>query len=90
MAGHPGVDGFEIRVSDNGIGFEGKYASDIFSPFHRVHPARTYEGTGLGLAICYRIVERHNGAISAESMPGSGSTFIIHLPARQDSARHRA
>ncbi len=76
-----GDDGFEITVSDNGIGFEEKYIAAIFTPFQRVHTRRSYEGTGLGLAICQRIVERHQGTISAESTPGEGSTFIIRLPA---------
>lgn len=71
---------YEIRVSDNGIGFEEKYLDRIFSVFQRLHDRKTYEGTGIGLAVCRKIVERYNGTITAESKKGKGSTFIIQLP----------
>lgn len=69
-----------VRLSDNGIGFEPRQAERIFSPFRRLHNARAYEGTGVGLAICRQIVERHQGTIEAEAIPGQGATFIITLP----------
>jgi PAS domain S-box-containing protein len=74
---------FEIRVKDNGIGFEPQYAELVFKPFQRLHSHSEYEGTGMGLSICRKIVERHGGNIRAESEPGKGSTFIIRLPAKQ-------
>jgi light-regulated signal transduction histidine kinase (bacteriophytochrome) len=70
----------EIRVEDNGIGFESKDAARVFLPFHRLHGRAEYEGTGIGLTICRKIVERHDGTIRAESQPGSGSRFIVTLP----------
>ena len=73
----------EIFVEDSGIGFEKEYAELIFRPFQRLHDRKKYEGTGIGLAICRKIVERHGGAIRAESEPGKGSTFIISLPVKQ-------
>ncbi len=69
-----------IIIEDNGIGFDQKYAEKIFSMFTRLHNASDYEGTGIGLALCKKIVEDHNGFISARSKPGEGSTFIISLP----------
>jgi PAS domain S-box-containing protein len=77
----------EITVSDNGIGFEEKYAEKIFTMFERLHGRGKYEGTGIGLAICRRIAERHSGTITARSTPGEGATFTITLPLRQAHER---
>jgi len=71
---------YEIRVKDQGIGFDEKYLDRIFTIFQRLHGRHEYEGTGVGLAVCRRIVERHGGAITAESILGSGATFIVQLP----------
>lgn len=76
----------EIRVQDNGIGFDMKYMNRIFGIFQRLHGRNAYEGTGVGLATCRKIVERHNGTITAESSPGNGATFIIFLAIRQDTS----
>ncbi|KAB8335778.1 PAS domain S-box protein [Scytonema tolypothrichoides VB-61278] len=69
-----------VIVEDNGIGFDEKYLDRIFNVFQRLHGRSEYEGTGIGLAICRKIVERHNGSISAQSRPGQGSKFFIILP----------
>jgi signal transduction histidine kinase len=69
-----------IVIQDNGIGFEQKYAEEIFGMFKRLHHAKDYDGTGIGLALCKKIVEQHNGFISARSKIDEGSTFIISLP----------
>jgi PAS domain S-box-containing protein len=81
----PDADGaYEIRVEDNGIGFEEKYLNKIFLPFQRLHGrSSNYEGVGMGLAICKKIVERHGGKITARSELGKGSTFIVTLPANR-------
>jgi signal transduction histidine kinase len=76
---------YQIRVADNGIGFDEKYLDRIFTVFQRLHSRSQYEGTGIGLAICRKIVERHSGQITASSQPGQGTTFIITLPTRQHS-----
>jgi signal transduction histidine kinase len=70
----------EIRVRDNGIGFNQEFSERIFAPFQRLHGRSQYEGTGIGLAICRKIVERHGGTIRAESSPGNGAAFIVNLP----------
>ena len=69
-----------IGISDNGIGFDNKYLTSVFSLFERLHSKDRFEGTGIGLAIAKKIVEKHNGLISAVSTEGSGSEFRIILP----------
>lgn len=76
----------QVKVADNGIGFDEKYGAHIFAPFHRLHGHGRFEGSGLGLAICKRIVERHNGSISVDSRPGEGTVFSITLPCSQATA----
>ena len=71
---------YKIYISDNGIGFDPKYAEDIFVVFKRLHSYHEFEGTGIGLSICKKIIDKHNGYIKAESKPNEGSTFIIILP----------
>ena len=75
-----GKNYYRITVQDNGIGFDDKYAEDIFRVFKRLHSYQEFEGTGVGLSICKKIVEKHNGFIKAESKIDNGSTFIIGLP----------
>ena len=69
-----------IFIEDNGIGFDPKYAEQIFDMFRRLHSSAEYEGTGIGLALCKKIVEMHNGFISALGKPGEGAVFIVSLP----------
>jgi PAS domain S-box-containing protein len=69
-----------ITLKDNGIGFRKSDAESIFKPFSRLNHQQKYEGTGLGLALCQKIVERHNGAITATSEEGVGATFAVKLP----------
>jgi len=71
---------WEIRVRDNGIGFDEKHAEKIFAPFQRLHGRQAYEGTGMGLAICRRIVTYLGGTLTATSQPGMGATFVVTLP----------
>ena len=57
-----------------------QYLERIFQPFERLHGVNEYPGTGMGLAICKKIVERHQGTITAQSLVGAGTTFIVTLP----------
>jgi signal transduction histidine kinase len=74
---------WRIIVEDNGIGFDQKYAEDIFGMFKRLHNNAEFEGTGIGLALCKKIIEHHHGFISARSKVNEGSTFVISLPVNQ-------
>ena len=68
-----------ITVEDNGIGFDETYLDRIFKPFQRLHSRDAYEGSGLGLAICQKIALHHRGEITARSVPGRGSAFVVTL-----------
>ncbi len=70
-----------LQISDNGIGFEPEYGEKIFQVFQRLHGRDKYSGTGIGLAIVKKIIDNHNGHISATGRPGAGATFDIYLPA---------
>lgn len=72
---------YHLTIRDNGIGFEEKYAQQIFEVFKRLHGRDIYPGSGIGLALCRRIVDNHQGSIFATSEPGTGTTFHILLPA---------
>jgi light-regulated signal transduction histidine kinase (bacteriophytochrome) len=68
-----------FRIRDNGIGFDMRFADQIFGLFHRLHGSTEFAGSGVGLATVQRIVRRHRGRIWVESEPGKGSTFFFTL-----------
>jgi len=68
-----------ITISDNGIGIDEAYQSQIFEMFKRLK-TKAVSGTGIGLASCKKIIESHKGKISVNSKIGEGSSFIISLP----------
>ncbi len=70
----------QMAISDNGIGFEEKYAKEIFEPFKRLHAMQDYPGNGIGLAICKTIADRYGWSISVASQPGEGTTFFVTFP----------
>ena len=70
-----------ISFSDNGIGFDKQYKDRIFEVFQRLHGKEEYTGTGIGLAIVKKIVESHNGIITASGELGQGARFDIYIPA---------
>lgn len=74
------------KIKDNGIGFDQKYHEQIFGLFQRLNGRNEFEGTGIGLAICKKIVENHNGFISAFGEVGKGATFDIYIPVEQQTS----
>jgi PAS domain S-box-containing protein len=71
-----------LSVSDNGIGFEQEYSEKVFEIFYRLHTESKYTGTGIGLAIVKKIVDNHDGMITANSELNKGTTFDIYIPVR--------
>jgi light-regulated signal transduction histidine kinase (bacteriophytochrome) len=75
---------YRISISDNGIGFDDSYAEIIFELFQRLNDKTAYAGTGIGLSICRKILENHNGFITATGKPGEGSRFDLFIPISTD------
>ena len=79
------ADKVEIRISDNGCGIPMENLEYLFEPFFTTKAVG--KGTGLGLHISKTIIEKHHGQILVESTVGNGTTFIIHLPAADDTVQ---
>lgn len=74
--------GLEVTIQDTGMGIAPENMRRLFEPFFTTKPS----GTGLGLAITRRILQQHQGEISAQSRVGEGTTFTVRLPIAADSA----
>lgn len=74
-----------IVITDNGIGFDEIYLDRIFVIFQSLNDRKEYEGTGIGLAISKKIMEKHNGLITAKSQLGKGASFIMILPLKYNN-----
>lgn len=75
-------DDLQITVSDSGVGIPQSDLPFIFKRFYRVekHHSKEIKGTGLGLSIVKRAVEAHGGTVSARSVPGQETAFVIVVP----------
>ncbi|WP_409234754.1 sensor histidine kinase [Streptomyces sp. PA5.6] len=76
-------EGVLIEVADTGTGIAAADLPHVFDRFWRADKSRTRAtgGSGLGLSIVRKLVEAHDGAVSAQSVPGKGSLFTVRLPA---------
>ena len=72
----PEKGGYRIDIEDNGSGIKLENLKKIFNPFFTTKE----KGSGLGLPIVRKIIEGHKGSIEIESLEGSGTKVIIHLP----------
>jgi signal transduction histidine kinase len=72
--------GYDLRVSDNGLGMSKEEVTHLFEPFYRAPRVKDLPGTGLGLSIVNRVAEASGGRMSVDTALGRGSTFVMHLP----------
>ena len=67
-------------MADDGPGINPENINRIFDPFFTTKEVGV--GTGLGLSLSHGIIKEHDGQISARSVPGEGTTFIVEIPVR--------
>lgn len=80
LESEPGKTFYQVIITDNGIGFDNKYNQDIFKIFTRLSHLQSHEGSGIGLALCKKIMQMHNGYITAEGRPDEGASFSLYFP----------
>jgi signal transduction histidine kinase/ABC-type amino acid transport substrate-binding protein len=77
----------KISVHDNGSGISEGVINKIFDPYFTTK--KVGDGSGMGLSLVYSIVQAHKGAITVESIPEKGTTFVIYLPIIQHKLREK-
>lgn len=83
ISAHLAAETIVVKFQDTGEGFVPENAELIFEPFFTTKEKG--KGTGLGLAISKDIVDRYNGRITAENVPGGGSIFTVYLPVTSEN-----
>jgi PAS domain S-box-containing protein len=78
--------GWQVAVSDNGLGIDPAHSDRVFKMFQRLHGRDDYAGTGVGLAVCKRLVERLGGQIWFEPNTSQGTVFNFTIPTAGDGA----
>jgi signal transduction histidine kinase/ActR/RegA family two-component response regulator len=81
QASLPAGEYVRVSITDQGLGISKDALPKIFDPYFSTKQRGTQKGMGLGLTICHSVLQKHKGAITVESMVGSGTTFHIYLPA---------
>jgi two-component system, OmpR family, sensor kinase len=76
-----------LEVADDGAGFEPNMSGQLFERFARGSAGGDRRRFGLGLALVREVVNAHGGRAEAESRPGQGATFRVHLPTRTRTGR---
>jgi signal transduction histidine kinase len=79
LVGRATSTGYELRVSDNGLGMSAEDTCRVFEPFFRGKRTQDIAGTGLGLAIVRRIVEASGGTVVADSEPDHGTAITLRF-----------
>ena len=74
----------KIRLADNGVGIDKEDLKHIFERLYKCDKGRSEKGSGLGLSIVHQLVIKMNGTITAESVPGSGTVFMLSFPSVQE------
>ena len=70
----------ELLLADNGVGIEKEDLKHIFERLYKCDKGRSEKGSGLGLSIVHQLVEKMDGSITVESLPGKGTEFMLLFP----------
>ena len=70
----------KILLRDNGVGIDKEDLKHIFERLYKCDKGRSEKGSGLGLSIVHQLVEKLNGTITADSVPGKGTVFTLLFP----------